>query len=201
MSSATSKATYFTLDICCGLGGFHQSFEGKIDTLDIDPDLHPTFLADVKTFSTREIYDVILAAPPCEEYSRWHVRGMNPRLRARLERGDLKPPTDDIALAVKRIIEEVQPKVWIVECVVGSIHNLDDIFGKEHRFRCCSRILWTNLPLDKERLKAIKLPLKRRFFGSIAYNQGKSKMAYLNKSKIEKELSDYLWEETKKYLA
>lgn len=184
------------LDICCGLGGFHQSFEGEIDTLDVDPDLHPTFLADVKSFSTQESYDVILAAPPCEDYTRWHMKGVNPHIRAKVASGEILPPSAEIALAVKRIIEEVQPKVWIVECVVGSLHDFDYIFGKEHRFRCCARYLWTNLPLDPSRLKSIVLPKKQRLFGGI----GHSKNNYLLKSKIEKELSDYLWEETKKYL-
>lgn len=184
------------LDICCGLGGFHQSFIGTVETLDIDPDLNPTFVADVKTFSTEKEYDVILAAPPCEEYTRWHMRGVNPYIRAKVEKGEVRPPNLDIAKSIKRIIDEVKPKVWIVECVTGSIKYLDNIFGKNNRFRCCSRYLWTNLPLDNQKLKLIKLPKKQRLFGGI--NQ--SKENYLLKSKIEKELSSYLWNETIKYL-
>jgi len=43
----------------------------------------------------------------------------------------------------------------------------------------------------------LKLPKKQRLFGGI--NQ--SKENYLLKSKIEKELSSYLWNETIKYLS
>lgn len=173
------------LDLFCGLGGFHQSFvDCHVDTLDNDPDLKPTFLGDIRHFQTSEYYDIVLAAPPCEDFSRWSVRGMNPHLR----KNPPPIPTTELTEEVLRIIKEVKPAVWIVECVRGSVSFLTPLFGKKPYF-CCSRYFWTNLEVDQAMLKLIKLPLKKRYWGGIS----KSKKAYLLKSKIEPEISSYFY--------
>ena len=68
-------------------------------------------MADLTTWSwTGEPIDLLWASPPCEEFARewmpWSKTG--------------KAPSMDLVNAVYRLVEEIQPRWWIIENVKGA---------------------------------------------------------------------------------
>ncbi|MCD6512579.1 MAG: DNA cytosine methyltransferase [Thermoplasmata archaeon] len=132
------------LDLFSGLGGFSQAFrdrEHEVITLDINPEFNPTICADVLDIEAEDLmrygpFDIILAAPPCDEFSResmpWTKTGKEPDL--------------SLALKTKELIDELQPSWWIVENVRGAIPYFDRIFGKPYK-RIGSRYFWGYFPI------------------------------------------------------
>jgi len=127
------------LDLFCGLGGFSQAFRDrghKVVGVDINPSVKPDIVADILTFDTDEYFDVVLASPPCQEFTKDFLpwRKGNP---------DLK-----LVFATLRVIDKVKPKYWVIENVIGAVKYFKPILGN-YRLRCGSRYLWGNFPLFK----------------------------------------------------
>lgn len=112
------------LDLCCGLGGASAAMrdrEWDVLTLDIEPQFNPDVVADVRewTYGGPPL-DLIWASPPCVEFARefmpWSRTGT--------------PPDTSIVEACKRIIDQAQPRFWIIENVKGSVRWLEPILGR-----------------------------------------------------------------------
>lgn len=154
------------IDLFAGLGGASEPFleaGWEVVRVDIDPgllaraargDRVTDLTADLSAWSWRGRRPLLVwASPPCNEFSReflpWCRTGVAPSI--------------DLALATKRIIEEIDPRFWVVENVQGAIRYFDPIFG---RYRQGHRpvFLWGNFPSFEAKVKPWKekLPSKRR---------------------------------------
>lgn len=91
---------------------------------------------DICSFSTNQEIDLIWASPPCEEFSKlsmpWYDHNTEPDM--------------NLVYHTKRIIDECNPKYWVVENTRGSLKYFEPIFGKLTK-RCGSRYLYGNFPL------------------------------------------------------
>lgn len=126
------------LDLFSGTGGASQAFRGlcEVVTVDNDPSHRPDIVADLSTWSwSGPRPTLIWASPPCTEFTRERL----PWLRTGV------PPSMDLVLAAKRIIEECQPQWWVVENVRGAVPYLDKVFGR-FRARGGPFFLWGNIP-------------------------------------------------------
>lgn len=111
------------LDLCSGLGGASQAFRDRgwrVITVDNDPKFAPTVVADIRHWSWHgERPDFIWASPPCVEFARefmpWCRRGIVPDM--------------SITLACKRIINECQPRYWVIENVRGAVKWFNRYLG------------------------------------------------------------------------
>lgn len=120
------------LDLCCGMGGWSIGFYRAgfdctgVDVLDIG---YPYRLiqADVRSWSPNgEGFDVVTASPPCTEWSQL--------LRLAIARGQRGPGDTakgiEIVKGCLHIIEEVNPRFWILENVYGSLPYIEPLLGK-----------------------------------------------------------------------
>ena len=155
-------------DLCSGLGGWSEAWTDtharvfRFDNFELVQHVPHTHNEDVTQWmdwvDNYPAPDLILASPPCLEFSQafWA-----PRSIARREGRDFEPDLS-IAKAVRDIIAHVKPRWWIVENVVGSIKDLDQVFGRRIQI-IGPYVLWGNfpyLPLQREFRKA-DLPDKR----------------------------------------
>ncbi len=128
------------LDLCAGLGGASAEMKRMgwdVITLDYDPAFGCDITADVRTWQySGPRPDLIWASPPCDEFAResmpWSRTG--------------NVPSMDLVMACKRIIDEVQPRFWIVENVRGAVPQFSDLFGK-WRYHAGAFYLWGHFPL------------------------------------------------------
>jgi len=143
-------------DLCSGLGGWSEAWlHGdaqvfRFDNSELVQHVPFTHNEDVTQWMDWvENYpapDLILASPPCLEFSRAYNA---PRPTAQREGREFEPDLT-IAESIRDIIAHVKPKWWIVENVVGSIKDLEPIFGVMTQL-IGPYVLWGNFP---------KLPLK-----------------------------------------
>jgi hypothetical protein len=128
------------LDLCSGLGGASEPFRRagwRVVTVDLFERFHPSIVADVAALPLKRFHiDLLWASPPCVEFSR---HGMpcffkNP-----------PPPDLTITLAVRRAIDELGPRFWIVENVLASRPWLTPIFGPT-RAITTGHAFWGNYP-------------------------------------------------------
>ena len=110
-------------DLCSGLGGWTQAFDKHVyrfDNSDLVQHISGTFKEDVREwehwFYKYPKPDVIVASPPCLEFS----NGYNaPRPTAKREGIQFEPDLS-ILKACKQIIDLLEPKWWIIENVAGA---------------------------------------------------------------------------------
>ena len=119
------------LDLFCGMGGWSIGFHREgfgcvgIDIVDVGYP-YELRLQDVRDFKPNgEGFDVVLASPPCTEFSTL--------TNISVARGQ-RPPKDpqkglELVKHAKRIIEEIQPKFWIIENVHGALKHFYPILG------------------------------------------------------------------------
>lgn len=102
------------LDLCCGLKGFSRAFRDAgcdVTTVDIDARLNPDICADVRTLNLTG-YEIVLAAPPCIEYSRKDLPWT---------RETAPGPDRSIWQACERIARECDARLFCLENVRGAI--------------------------------------------------------------------------------
>ena len=147
MMRQQQKRTLKLLDLCCGMGGWSIGFYRAgfnctgVDVLDLGYP-YKLNLADVETFhATEKCYDVVVASPPCTEFSQL--------VRLAVARGHRGPADPAKGLrtvkACIRIIEEIQPKFWVLENVAGSLPYITPLLGSPvviHK----PWFLWGNFP-------------------------------------------------------
>jgi len=130
------------LDLCAGLKGASQAMKERgwqVVTLDYDPRFGCDFTADVREWHYPAYLprpDLIWASPPCDEFARefmpWSKTG--------------KVPDMSIVMACKRIIDEVQPRYWVIENVKGAISHFRPHLGN-YRFHVGAFYLWGFFPV------------------------------------------------------
>ncbi len=117
------------LDLCCGLGGFSLAFRERghlVVGLDVQ---------DLRTYRGRAgAFDVVLAAPPCDEFAResmpWCRTG--------------KAPALDLVRAALRVVGEVRPAMWLLENVRGAVKYLDPLAPRHSHVG--ARFFWGDFP-------------------------------------------------------
>lgn len=133
------------LDLFSGLGGASEAFVQhpdwkvlRIDNLDLLETVPHTLIMDVKGFLDSIILhpptlDVLWASPPCTHFSL-----ANPE----------REPRKGIPLVetTLEIIEALNPHVWIIENVIGSIKHLQPLLGPP-RLILGPYVFWGNFPL------------------------------------------------------
>jgi len=120
------------IDLFCGLGGWAEGFLSEgYDVIGFDIERRPypgqLVLQDVLTLHGSQFRNaaVIVASPPCQEFSRWDI----PQTRAR------NPPAPDLklALACRRIALEASVPI-VIENVRGSLPWLQPHLGPARRY-------------------------------------------------------------------
>ena len=147
MSDRLRSATQPTLlDLCCGMGGWSIGFYRSgfdctgVDILDL---MYPYRLiqADVRSWHPDSCFDVVVASPPCTEFSTL--------TRLAIARGQHGPRDISAGLELVRgcirIIEEAKPNFWIMENVKGSEEYINPLLGKPKLKRGPWR-LWGGFP-------------------------------------------------------
>lgn len=111
----------------------------QVITLDYDPRFECDITADVREWhypTELPRPDFVWASPPCDEFAResmpWSKTG--------------KTPDMSIVLACKRIIEEAQPKYYVIENVRGAINYFRPHFGN-YRYHVGAFYLWGFFPV------------------------------------------------------
>ena len=92
--------------------------------------------------TTDEGWDVVVASPPCTEFSRLKTlygHGSNRKAPADPEKGM------ELVKEAKRIIDEAQPKFWLIENVGGATSYFKPLLG-EPRFVRRPFYLWGEFP-------------------------------------------------------
>lgn len=125
------------LDLCSGFGGASSPMTPplwRVVRVDLDPRVSPDVVADVRHLPLGSVQlDLLWASPPCTFYSRHSQKGLYP---------DEPEPDHSLYLAVRRVIDDLQPRFWIIENVRGAVP-----FWGRPTYRFGPYCLWTNLLL------------------------------------------------------
>jgi hypothetical protein len=135
------------LDLFSGLGGWSQPFKDrghKVVTVDNDSKFKPDYCVDVLTLTKKDVmamgyFDVILASPPCTEFSKDNMPDSWNKNRT------VNPNTLLLQKTLK-IIWWIKPKYWIIENVSGSRPYFYPFLGSPMK-KVGSRYLWGNFPI------------------------------------------------------
>jgi hypothetical protein len=132
------------LDLFAGLGGFSAAFKERgheVIRLELLKKFNPEICIDIQQFHTNDYYDVVLASPPCIEFS-----VLTQLSYAKGQRGPLDPEKGMILVReAKRVIDEIKPQFWVLENVRGSQKHISAFLGSP-RFINGAWILWGNFP-------------------------------------------------------
>ena len=130
------------LDLGAGLCGASQAMKARgwnVITMDIDPDFNTDVVADMRTWSwTGDRPDLVWCSPPCTEFAKFAMPCWYPP-------ETLPPPDMSLVIACKRIVDECNPRYWIIENVRGAVPFFAPILGKPtevHR----PYFLWGHFP-------------------------------------------------------
>ena len=148
------------LDLFSGLGGFSEAFLRagdevvRVENNPLLSEVPNTSIEDVKDMRDRLFefkksgqpirkIDVVLASPPCLEFS---LAYSAPRGVARRNNEEFEPNLELVEITLE-IIKIIQPKYWVIENVIGSaryfetlgliphqIHNNCIFYGKFPKF-------------------------------------------------------------------
>lgn len=136
------------LDLFCGMGGWSIGFhrEGfECDGLDIVDVGYPyNFIGpcDIRKFVPNgHAYDVIVASPPCTEFSILS-RGL-----AAMGRREAPDPEKGMELVneARRVIQDANPHYWLIENVGGAVKPFYPVLGGP-RAVIKPYYLWGNFP-------------------------------------------------------
>ena len=134
------------LELFCGLGGwskgFHDIFpDAEFYGIDIKDFGYPyNFIkADLNDWEPDQEYDIVLASPPCTEFSiakKWGWGTQDERIGL------------DLIWRAFYLIEKIKPKFWIIENVKGLADFLpepDEIVAYNRYKQGKSAYLWSNI--------------------------------------------------------
>lgn len=132
-------------DLYCGLGGWARGLINTghdvtgYDIVDFSSYYPGKFVqADLLSFDDFPETDVIVASPPCTDFS----KASFPKTWKSVQRF---PPDINMAMRlfnrVYEIIDQINPKYWIIENVRGA----EKYMGKSN-FHIGSRYFWSNFP-------------------------------------------------------
>ena len=128
------------LDLFSGLGGFSEAFVQagdevlRVENNPLLSEVPHTTMQDVHEMRERlalyhaqgqpiREYDVLLAGPPCREFS---LAYSSPRSIA-MRNGEEFEPSMELLEATLDIIRITKPRYWVIENVIGSISYFDDL--------------------------------------------------------------------------
>ena len=123
------------LDLCSGLGGFSEAFlqsghqVTRIDNNSQFADVANTTIIcihEYATFVQPGQFDIVLASPPCLEFSCAYSAPLRVAQRA----NQAYSPDMSILASVKKIVDIIRPKWYIIENVFGSAQYFAPIVGK-----------------------------------------------------------------------
>jgi hypothetical protein len=163
------------LDLFCGMGGWSIGFyrEGYycigIDIVDVGYPYN-LVLEDIHNFHPNIKPEIIVASPPCTEFSQLTKTAVAAKLR---------PPQDPLGAKgiglVKeaiRVIHEAEPRYWILENVKGSIPYISSLLGQPI-FIAGAWVLWGNIPkeiFDNLNVKTTKQQYLEQIGGHIPFD-------------------------------
>lgn len=126
----------------------------EVISVDIEKKYFPDIVADLLNHPLKKNYfDLIWCSPPCTEFSRCGLPWIQ----------SSNKPSTALVRSSKKIIEEFNPRFWVIENVKSSIPFIKPILGA-YNFCINPYYFWTNVPQLK------KIPFK--------YLPGKSKNIY-----------------------
>jgi len=147
------------LDLFSGLGGFSEAFYlagdevVRVENNPLLAEVPATTMQDVLTMRDRLLefeergepirsVDVIMAGPPCKEFSLAYGA---PRAVAHRANEEFEPSME-LLEATMEIIRIVKPRYWIIENVVGSIKYFEE-FGLPARQIHGPHVFYGNYPM------------------------------------------------------
>lgn len=147
------------LDLFSGLGGFSEAFLQagdevvRVENNPLLSEVPGTTMQDVLTMRDRLVefesegqpirsVDIILAGPPCREFSLAYGA---PRAVAQRQNEEFEPSME-LLEATMDIIRIVKPRYWIIENVVGSIKYFEE-FGLPARQIHGPHVFYGNYPM------------------------------------------------------
>lgn len=156
------------LDLFSGLGGFSEAFVRagdevlRVENNPLLSEVPHTTMQDVLAMRDRlhlyhaqgmpiREYDVLLAAPPCREFS---LAYSAPRAVAQRNGEDFEPSME-LLEATLDIIRITKPRYWVIENVIGSIKHFEAV-GLTQRQIHGAHVLYGNFPM----FQCGKLPTK-----------------------------------------
>jgi hypothetical protein len=132
------------LDLFCGQGGWSKAFHEAghectgLDLVDLGYP-YRFIKADFEDWKPDQYYDIILASPPCNHFSKvnqnWNGKNNNTKGL-------------DLVWRTFALIQEMKPKYWIIENVKGLaefIDKPDDVVRYGHSVHRKSAYLWSNI--------------------------------------------------------
>lgn len=123
------------LDLYSGLGGFSEAFHIdptweviRIDNNPLLSDVPNTIIADLTKLDPRDYRDIdlILASPPCTEFSNGYSSPRAKAHRAGIDQHQYKPDMTLVRTAIQWV-NVIKPKFYLLENVVGSIRYFREL--------------------------------------------------------------------------
>ena len=136
------------LDLFSGLGGWSKAFQDRghtVVTVDNEKKFNPVICKDIIKLEKKDFngydFDIILASPPCTEFS----KSTMPKSWTSVKKYGCNP---NLLLLAKTVllIQELNPKWWVIENVRGAVPYFDLLIGKPIK-KVGSRYLWGNFPV------------------------------------------------------
>lgn len=137
------------IDLFSGFGGASEAFLQagdnvmRIENNPLLSEVPATRVMDVQDFTNygRPVPDLVIACPPCTEFS----NGYNGPRPVAQRSGRIHFPSLRLIEVAVRQIEEMQPRYWLIENVVGSIKYLEPYLGKPRQI-IGPYVFWGNFP-------------------------------------------------------
>lgn len=138
-------------DLCSGLGGWSEAFvQAGWDVIRIENNPELIGVTHTHDFDVLNYWDwidgfpdpdIILASPPCLEFSTAYHSPRSVAARAGID----YEPDLSILHACKEIIDAKRPKWWIIENVSGAAKYFESVLGKQRQI-IGPYHLWGNFP-------------------------------------------------------
>ncbi len=139
------------LDLFSGLGGASRVFKARgWDVVRVELEerfntlFDPAIVADVTTLDPTGLgkFDLVWASPPCQEFSKFGMPMFYP---------DPPEPSLECVNAVKRIVDILRPRFWVLENVRSAQRWLGP--ARQH---AGSFYLWGDFPLMEDPPRCVK---------------------------------------------